>query len=169
MKILFDENYGQNDVKKLLEKKGHDIGQISKSDLKGSPDDRVVEFAVEEERIVITRDKDYKKLHDQDSIPPFGLLFVRFHDRGVKIKQYLAERIAWTIDHISKNPEWLENPDGLVELVKPTPYGEWKIYWQGDKAIMEGLIWIVCTVSLCDSASVELTSVPVDCDEQSLG
>src|SRR5260370_15982195 len=105
MKILFDENNGQNDVKKLLEQKGHDIGQISKSDLKGSPDERVVEFAIEEERIVITRDKDYKKLHDQDNIAPFGLLFVRFYDRGVKIKQYLAERIAWTIDHISKKPE----------------------------------------------------------------
>jgi chromatin segregation and condensation protein Rec8/ScpA/Scc1 (kleisin family) len=38
---------------------------------------------------------------------------------------------------------WLENPNGLVELVQPTPYGEWKIHWHGDKTIMEGLIYAV--------------------------
>ena len=167
MRILFDENYGQNKVKKLLEAKGHDVGQISKSALKSSPDELVVEVAVEDERIVITRDKDYKKLHDQYNIPSFGLLFVTFYDQGIKIKQYLAERIAWTIDHISKNPEWLENPDGLVELVQPTPYGEWKIHWQGDKAIVEGLIYIV-DHGVRLSEHVELKSVPVECNEQPL-
>jgi len=165
MKILFDENYGQNDVKKLLEAKGHDIGQISKSALKSSPDERVVELAVEEERIIITRDKDYKGLHDQDSIAPFGLLFVTFYDRGVKVKQYLAEHISWTIDHISKNPEWLENPDGLVELEQSTPYGVWKIHWQGEKAITEWLAYSVEQLYASDSDSVGLSSVPVERDE----
>jgi hypothetical protein len=183
MKILFDENYGQNKVKKLLEARGHDVGQISKSALKSSPDERVVELAVEEERIIITRDKDYRVLHDQDSLAPFGLLFVTFYDQGVKIKQYLVERIAWTIDHISKNPEWLANPDGLVDLKQPTPYGEWKIHWQGDKAIIEGLLHIVDHgVQLSEhvkveghlhivdhgvqlSEHVELKAVPADPDE----
>jgi predicted nuclease of predicted toxin-antitoxin system len=164
MRILFDENYGQNKVKKLLEAKGYEVSQISKSALKSSPDVRVVELAVEEERIIVTRDKDYKGLHNQDSIAPFGLLFVTFYDCGVKTKQYLSERIAWTIDHISKNPGWLENPDGLVELVQPTPYGEWKIRWQGDKAIMEGLIYIV-DYGVRLSEHVKLESILVERDE----
>lgn len=186
MKILFDENYGQNKVKKLLEAKGHDVGQISKSALKSSPDERVVELAVEDGRVVITRDKDYKGLHDQASVAPFGLLFVTFYDRGIKIDQYLAERIAWTIDYISKNPDWLENPGGLVELVQHTPYGEWKIHWQGDKTIVEGLIYVVDRSARLSehvkkeghvhnvdhgvqlSEHVELKSIRVDCDEQPL-
>ncbi len=155
MKILFDEDYRQEDVKGLLEAKGHDIGQISKSNLKGISDERIVEVAVEDEHIIITRDKDYKKLHGQDNIPPFGLLFIRFYDRGIKVNQNLAERIAWTIDHISKNPEWLENPDGLVDLVQPTPYGEWKIQWQGNKAVVEGLVYIVEHVQLSEYVKVE--------------
>lgn len=166
MRILFDENYGQNKVKKLLKAKGHEIDQISKSALKSSPDERVIEVAVEEERIIITRDKDYKGLHDQDSITPFGLLFITFYDQGVKVKQYLAERIAWTIDHISKNPEWLENPDGLAELEQSTPYGIWKIHWQGDKAITEWLSYSVEQLYASDSGG--LASVPVNRDEQSL-
>ena len=77
MKLLANENFPLLSVK-YLRGNGYDIISISE-DSPGIIDQQVLERAVEEQRIILTFDRDYGELvYRLRHIPPPGVVYLRF-------------------------------------------------------------------------------------------
>ncbi len=157
MKVLIDEHEGERTVVRLLREKGHEVKPINRSDLRGSSDPRLLEVAMEENRIIVTKDNGFFKddTGKPKPIPYDGAI----HLRGqYPIKRQDAERLAWTIDYICQKPELLNS---LVELERPTPYGLWKLHPQGENTIVvEWLAYFIERIPI--SSYGEMISVPIE-------
>lgn len=73
MRFLVDENLPA-EVADLLLTSGHDVVYVPRTDLHRSPDERLNEFAVRENRIIVIRDLDFP-LQGVESAP--GLVLIR--------------------------------------------------------------------------------------------
>ena len=83
MKFLADENFPLPSVR-ILSSVGHDVAAIV-LESPGIPDDRVLERAVREERILLTFDRDYGHLLYQHDLPaPGGIVYFRFVPSSVE-------------------------------------------------------------------------------------
>ena len=80
MKILADENMLAGAVA-YLRAAGHDVRWARETD-RSAPDPNLLELATQEERTLITYDKDFGELVFRERMPaPFGTLLFRLNDR----------------------------------------------------------------------------------------
>jgi len=79
MKLLADENFPLASIK-LLSQAGHDIIGIG-IDYHGISDQEVIQFAKEEERLILTFDRDYGELIFKSGLKPdAGVIYLRWDD-----------------------------------------------------------------------------------------
>lgn len=77
MKLLANENVPLASVR-ILRDLGQDVGSIAE-DSPGVPDEEVVRRAREENRVIVTFDRDYGRLAFHRGVyPPAGVLYLRF-------------------------------------------------------------------------------------------
>lgn len=75
MKFLSDENVPRSIVI-FIRKKGYDVKDIQEEKLRGLEDEKVIELAQKEHRIIITYDKDF--IASPDNLHTTGIILLRF-------------------------------------------------------------------------------------------
>ena len=97
MRILGDENMPARAIVSLRAA-GHDVRWASETN-RSAPDPNLLELATQEERTLITHDKDFGELVYREHLPaPFGILLFRLHDNvpySVKAEFIFRSVIAW--------------------------------------------------------------------------
>ena len=91
MRFLVDENAGPS-VARWLRGQGHDVLSIYES-ARGLSDSEVMRLAVDEERILITSDKDFGDKVYRERQPHRGVVLLRLRDERLSIKLAILERL----------------------------------------------------------------------------
>ncbi len=151
MDFLLDEGAGAKRIKNLLRRNGHNVKAMNEGGLSGNKDSHVLEILIEENRFIVTCDTDFIKYRDYKQ---FGAILIRGNH---KVTTELAERLVWTIEHIIQKPDVLND---ITVLERDTPFGPWKTYSQGNKTVVEGLLYFVERLTISDH--VVFTSTPVE-------
>ncbi len=87
-RLLADENIPKSIVDWLREK-GYDAKRTSEEGLRGATDSTLIRWSQKEERIILTLDEDFIRLHRQLK-KPFGAIVIRTHPpTSEKIKDLL--------------------------------------------------------------------------------
>jgi len=97
-RILTDENVHSDIVTKLIEY-GHDVVTATQAGLVGCSDQRVLEWAESEKRILLTGDKDF------GGILEFGPLYGRGKVILLRYEIINVERIAYEVGEILKSEQ----------------------------------------------------------------
>lgn len=96
MKFLLDENIGKL-VTGFLRNKGHDV-KSAIEDLRGFPDQELLQLALEEERILITLDQDFGRLIYQTQSPHRGVILLKLRKESqeaiIRILEKVIDRIG---------------------------------------------------------------------------
>jgi predicted nuclease of predicted toxin-antitoxin system len=93
VELLADESCA-GPVVRALRAAGHDLVVIAEV-AKGASDERVMERAFTEGRILITEDRDFGELVYASGRPTAGIVFVKFHSRARRTKpKAVVEAIA---------------------------------------------------------------------------
>ena len=90
MNFLIDENVGESVVQYLIEK-GHDI--VRARELPFREDSSLVNYAFEENRIIVTNDKDFGFLIYRQMLPSRGVILFRFTQEISSLKVSALEMI----------------------------------------------------------------------------
>lgn len=91
MKFLVDETMGRK-VTQYLQSKGHDVVYVGE-EFAGEDDKFILAKAVQENRIVITLDKDFGDLVFFHSLPYKGVVLLRLRDERVENRIKVIERL----------------------------------------------------------------------------
>ena len=83
LKFLTDENISPSLVKALRSKK-FDVKDIKEESLFGTKDTEILKLAYEENRVVITHDKDFANLLSYSLIKHKGVILLRFLNQSPK-------------------------------------------------------------------------------------
>ncbi len=76
MKFITDENIATS-VMKRIRKEGFDVKDIKESKLFGISDKEIIDIALNEERIIITHDKNFGNIINNPKIKHKGVIFIR--------------------------------------------------------------------------------------------
>lgn len=103
MRFLIDENIGQSVVRYLSEK-GHDVIVAATGELSSHEDIFLLNYAFQENRIVITNDKDFGFLVYRQKLPSRGIILFRFIQESPFLKiaaleTVLSMKLKKIIDH----------------------------------------------------------------------
>src|SRR5512135_2489606 len=109
MRFLVDENL-PSELHELLTSSGHDSLYISTSRYRSSSDEALWALAVEDQRVIVTRDLDFPLRSQQRDIP--GLVLIRVPDT------YVAGQIATVMRAFMETMD-LEHLLGRVTVVSP--------------------------------------------------
>jgi predicted nuclease of predicted toxin-antitoxin system len=76
MNFLFDENFPKS-ARAILENAGHEVFDFRRIGIIGSPDDAIVQMALEKSAVILTTDRDFFQQWTsiQPSIPPVDVPF----------------------------------------------------------------------------------------------
>jgi predicted nuclease of predicted toxin-antitoxin system len=96
MKFLLDENISKT-VTRHLRDAGFDVVHILEIMFQGKPDEAIINRAIEENRIIITHDKDFGNLLRFPLQQHNGVIMMRFHN------QIPRNTAAHLLDFLSKN------------------------------------------------------------------
>lgn len=96
MKLLADENIGKSIVDAL--RKQHDVLYLAEHTPRGLPDGAVIRLSQEQNRAILTNDKDFVRLVALMHFP-YGVFLLRFNE---KQPSFIAPHIAETITTMSK-------------------------------------------------------------------
>ena len=80
MKFLSDENIARSVIRDLRNA-GFDVKDIKEEKLYGLSDRKIVDLALDEERIIITHDRNFGNLIYDDNIKHKGVLFIRYKNQ----------------------------------------------------------------------------------------
>jgi predicted nuclease of predicted toxin-antitoxin system len=76
LSLLLDEDSQAKALVKLLKASGNDVLTVNDAAIAGSPDDQVLDYARQTDRVLLTRNcSDFQELHEINSIHP-GILAV---------------------------------------------------------------------------------------------
>lgn len=90
LSLLLDEDSQAKLLVKLLQTAGHDVLTVNEAAIAGFPDDQVLEYARQHDRILITRNcNDFQALHQVNPNHP-GILAVYQHADTSKNMSYSA-------------------------------------------------------------------------------
>ena len=95
MKFLLDEDIGKL-VTEFLRKKGHDV-KSAIEDLRGFPDQEILQIACEEERILITLDQDFGRMIYQTHSPHRGVILLRLKKESQEAIIKILEKVITQI------------------------------------------------------------------------
>lgn len=91
MKFIVDECTGPT-VAKWLINVGYDVLSIS-LDRRGISDKEILKIAVDEERILITNDKDFGELIFKEKLPHRGVVFLRLANETATNKVFVLKNL----------------------------------------------------------------------------
>src|SRR3989338_10688265 len=97
LKFLIDESSGFK-LYNFLAGKGFDVKFVGKV-MPGSPDEKVLAFAEEEKRILITNDKDFGELIFRLNKPSSGIILLRLKLDSPKQREKYVEEAIKTLDN----------------------------------------------------------------------
>ena len=82
---------------------GHDVFYVMESS-RGISDNQVLALAVEQERILLTEDKDFGELIYRQKLPALGVILLRFNpgEESIKVKR-LVQLVHANLDRIPNN------------------------------------------------------------------
>ncbi len=96
MRFLLDENIGKL-VTEFLRNKGHNV-KSAIEDLRGFPDQELLQLAIQEERILITLDQDFGRLIHQAQSPHRGVILLKLRKESqeaiIKILEKAMEQVG---------------------------------------------------------------------------
>lgn len=92
MKFLIDENVGQSIIHYLTEK-GHDVIVATVKELGGREDFFLLDYALRENRVIVTNDKDFGYLVYHQELPTRGIILFRFVQELPSLKIAALETI----------------------------------------------------------------------------
>jgi predicted nuclease of predicted toxin-antitoxin system len=102
MKFLADESFPACAVT-MLEQRGHDVVWVAREN-PGSSDMEILKFAINQNRIVLTLDKDFSDLVYRNKLPmTFGIIL--FRGRIASLKHFAN----FTVDVIEDRNDWIGN------------------------------------------------------------
>ncbi len=110
MKFLLDESCDAA-VAKVLEEDGHDISKVSQVS-KGVTDEEVIKLALEQNRILLTEDKDFGQLVYAAGKETCGVILFRFPS---KEREVMARKV---IELVNVEKEMLQTSFVVLELDK---------------------------------------------------
>jgi predicted nuclease of predicted toxin-antitoxin system len=91
VKFVVDECTGPK-VAKWLRQEGHDVISIF-DDARGADDDRVLELAYNDGRVLVTSDKDFGELVFREKRPHHGIVLLRLIDQSAANSIAALERL----------------------------------------------------------------------------
>lgn len=94
MKFIVDESTGESVVNELR-RNGYDVKSVQKSS-PGLDDLLILEFAINEGRIVVTNDKDFGELIYRSGLPHKGVILFRLHDESVANRVRMMRKVLQT-------------------------------------------------------------------------
>lgn len=94
IKFLADENIAKSLVK-ALRKKGHDVKDIKEENLFGISDKEVIDKAKEDDRVILTHDKDFGNLLNFPLQSHPGVVLIRYRDQSPR---YVIPRLIPLMD-----------------------------------------------------------------------
>ena len=106
MKFLLDEDIGKL-VTEFLRKKGHDV-KSAIEDLRGFPDQEILQIACKKERILITLDQAFGRMIYQTHSPHRGVILLRLKKESQEAIIKILEKV------ITQIGEELENKFTIV-------------------------------------------------------
>ncbi|MBI4450389.1 DUF5615 family PIN-like protein [Candidatus Woesearchaeota archaeon] len=80
MRFLTDENIATS-VFRSLRQAGHDVKDVKESRLQGASDNELLRLARDEDRIIVTHDKDFGQVLQASKIQHCGILFLRLYNQ----------------------------------------------------------------------------------------
>ena len=90
MRFLTDESCSDGDIVTALRAAGHDV-RAAADDFGGAEDDVLIEVALREARIIVTKDRDFGMLVFARGLPTTGIVYVRW---PVVIQDRLPRRLV---------------------------------------------------------------------------
>lgn len=95
MRFLADESCSDRDVVSALRAAGHDVRLVA-ADSAGADDATVVAMALADDRILITKDRDFGQLVFAQGMPTTGVIYVRWPvvrraNLGVRLVDLVAD------------------------------------------------------------------------------
>lgn len=102
MKFLTDENIASSVVKALRDE-GYDVKDVKQSQLQGTPDTKLLDIALNEDRIIITHDKDFASVLTQ-KIRHKGIILLRLQNQQPEnVKKVLFHALKNAKEKIQNN------------------------------------------------------------------
>jgi predicted nuclease of predicted toxin-antitoxin system len=96
MRFLLDQN-AEARIATFLNQLGHDATRVARDYPAGLPDERVLEIAHREQRVLLTNDKDFGELIIRNNLPHAGVILFRFPlDATAQQKIAALERLLAT-------------------------------------------------------------------------
>ncbi len=90
LRLLIDEDSQAKHLVNLLQSAGHDVITVNQAGLMSKPDSVVLDYAKQEERVLLTRNcDDFQTLHGANANHP-GILAVYQHSDSSKSMSYLS-------------------------------------------------------------------------------
>jgi predicted nuclease of predicted toxin-antitoxin system len=99
MKFFLDENVDLHLVP-FLEGLGHDVSSVRSRSLRGQPDDRLLEIATSEQRILLTHDRDFGELIFRRHMQHHGVILLRLKDDSVA---NIQNRLQHVLTHYTED------------------------------------------------------------------
>lgn len=99
-KFLVDENVGQSVIDYLIGK-GHNV-IVTKREFPGREDLQLLDYAYEEDRIIITNDKGFGFFIYYQNLPSKGVILFRFVKEAPNLKIAALETVlSWKADKVA--------------------------------------------------------------------
>lgn len=115
MKFLVDENISSSTAAFLVEK-GHDVLELSGSELQGISDQKIIELAAKEKRVILTHDLDFGEMYYFREKPVFGIIVLRIEPQTPEeVNRVLAS-------FLSETEEKLDDLSDALIVVEKSKY-----------------------------------------------
>lgn len=99
MKFFLDENVDLRLVP-FLTSLGHDVSSVRSRSLRGQPDDKLLELATQENRILLTHGRDFGELVFRRRMPHSGIVLLRLKDDSV---ENIQNRLRHVLTHYAED------------------------------------------------------------------
>jgi len=96
VKFLVDENVAAS-VARLLRSRGHDVKVVQQAGLAGAEDDVLIRLALDEERIIVTHDKDFGAILRYPLKQHGGVILLRLRRPTPQNAARALERVLATV------------------------------------------------------------------------
>lgn len=113
-RFLTDENIPRS-IAEWLRDKGYDTTRASEVNLRGASDSTLIKWSQREDRIILSLDEDFIRLHRQLK-KPFGVIVIRTHPPTPDKIKYLLTRLFSKVEIEKHSKELLMVTDREIRI-----------------------------------------------------